>query len=121
MNPEQKRLLDAIAEGYDVRFDSIINEYNTGQIPQQVFMNSQVMPGVHYKLSEDFLINNYFYTINTNIPRVLNNEHSQIVELINKQDDILNVDAVKKHLLRTYKLDCVRYLSNWCNLSFSSN
>lgn len=89
--------------------------------PQQVFMNSQVMPGVHYKLSEDFLINNYFYTINTNIPRVLNNEHSQIVELINKQDDILNVDAVKKHLIRTYKLDCVRYLSNWCNLSFSEN
>lgn len=121
MTPKQKKLLDALIETYELPFDKIINESDTPQIPQQVFMNSSVMPGVHYSEKECFLINNYFYTINTNIPRVLNNEHSLIVQAINKQDDVLNVDSVKSHLLRKYTIDAIRYLSNWCNLSFSEN
>lgn len=89
--------------------------------PQQVFMNSSVLPGIHYCEDENVLIGNYFYTINHNIKRVINGDHSAIVEMINKQDDILEIEAVKNHLLRTYKIDAIRYLSNWCNLSFSEN
>lgn len=90
---------------------------------QQVFMNHTVMPSVHYSTNIDFLINNYFQTRDS-----IDDAKSDILPLLvefrkTNGEDItgLPYKEFKAKLIRNYKSDCVRYLSNWCNLSFSSN
>lgn len=101
-------------------FTQAIEKFIHESQPQQVFVNSTVFEGIHYNENQDFLINNLWHTYDQ-IERVKKGDHIQVANLIKDYDNSMSVDDLKRKLMRQYNQDVLRYLSNWCNLSFSEN
>lgn len=95
-------------------------EYTRTLPPQQLFKGAFVHKGFHYSLDENYLWANYD-NVQVQISRVNNDEHILVQNMFLNRTGEDEIKDLKGILLRKYKQDKERYLSNIANLTFSEN